>query len=221
MRLPFPFPAGLFRTALLSLLLFSLLLPLAAQGREDNEISLPWFGQLEENWGSSSLGDSPVIDIAHGGCALVSTAMVLKHYGVKTDPLKLNKWLLKNGGFDKGWDDDTGEYLGLVRIIWDIVASGHSEIGVYRRYDFTALPADLYLIRGYLDGGIPVIAEVLRPGNIPHFVVLTGYEGDDFLIRDPLDETTRLLSESYRIADRHGSGAARNIFGVRIFVPAE
>lgn len=207
---------------ILTVLLISLttLSGLHAQGTGAKEIDLPWFGQLEE-WGDEALGDSKSLDIARHGCALTATAMVLKYYGVKTDPRKLNKWLLKNNGYDKGWDDESGEYLGRVRMIWDKVASGHSEIALFRRYDFTALPADLYLIRGYLDGGIPVIAEVLRPGAIPHFVVLTDYEGDDFLIRDPLDEDIRYLSEGYKISDSHGSGAARNIFGIRIFTPVD
>lgn len=209
--------------ASISFLLISLtvLSNLHAQGTEENKIDMSWFGQVDKTWGDKSLGDSKTIDIAHHGCALTSTAMVLKYYGVNTDPEKLNKWLLKNNGYDKGWDDQSGEYLGQVRMIWDKVASGHSEIGLFRRYDFTALPADLYLIRGYLDGGIPVIAEVLRPGAIPHFVVLTGYEGDDFLMEDPLDENSRYLSETYKISDSHGSGAARNIFGIRIFTPVD
>lgn len=203
---------------LLSLTAFS---GLHAQGTEENKINLSWFGQLDKAWGEESLGDSKTLDIAHHGCALTSTAMVLKYYDIETDPEKLNKWLLKNSGYDKGWDDQSGEYLGKVRMIWDKVASGHSEIKLFRRYDFTALPADLYLIRGYLDGGIPVIAEVLRPGAIPHFVVLTGYKGDDFLMKDPLDENALYLSDTYKISDSHGSGAARNIFGIRIFTPVD
>lgn len=206
---------------LLILLLFSPFFGLSAQGGVSGEIEVPWFGQLDDAWGDEGLGDSRSISIADNGCALTSTAMVLNFYGVKTDPRKLNKWLLENNGYDRGWDDDSGEYLGKVRMIWDAVTSGHKEVSLFRRYDFTALPADLYLIRGYLDGGIPVIAEVLRPGGIPHFVVLTGYSGDDFLIRDPLDSTVRYLSEAYKISDSHGSGASRNIFGIRIFTPAD
>lgn len=203
------------------LLSLTVLSGLYAQGTEENKIQISWFGQLDKAWGEEPLGDSKTLDIAHHGCALTSTAMVLNYYGIKTDPEKLNKWLLKNNGYDKGWDDESGEYLGRVRMIWDKVASGHSEIELFRRYDFTALPADLYLIRGYLDGGIPVIAEVLRPGSIPHFVVLTGYEGDDFLMVDPLDENTHYLSDTYNISDIHGSGAERNIFGIRIFTPED
>ncbi|MDC7239373.1 MAG: C39 family peptidase, partial [Spirochaetales bacterium] len=202
----------------LLLTLLFLAVTAGANGQSSREIAVPWFSQLEP-WGDKPLGDSDILDIARNGCALTACAMVLKYYGVDTDPVKLNEWLLKHGGFDKGYDDKSGEYLGLVRVIWDVIADGHRSIDFFRRYDFPHLPADLYLIRGYLDAGIPVIVEVLRPGNIQHFVVLTGYEGDDFLIRDPLNENTRLLSEGYNISDQWGSGAARNIFSVRIFVP--
>ena len=191
-----------------------------ASGQNSEEIEVPWFSQLSP-WGEEALGDSTVIDIARNGCALTACAMVLKYYGVDTDPVKLNSWLLKHDGFDKGWDDESGEYLGRVRIIWDVIASGHGTVEFFRRYDFPHLPADLHLIRGYLNDGIPVIAEVLRPGGIQHFVVLTGYEGDEFLIRDPLDEGVRYLSDGYNISDKWGSGAARNIFGVRIFTPRD
>ena len=202
------------------ILIFSPFL-VSAQGNLSSEIQVPWFGQLDKAWGAENLGDSRTINIADNGCALTSTAMVLRFFDVNTDPKKLNKWLLIHNGYDEGWDDESGNYLGKVRMIWEVVASGHTEVSSFRRYDFTALPADLYLIRGYLDGGIPVIAEVLRPGGIPHFVVLTGYKGDDFLIRDPLDRNVQYLSEAYRISDSHGSGAARNIFGIRIFTPAD
>ena len=92
-------------------------------------------------------------------------------------------------------------------------------IASYKRYDYQDREADTELIRSYLDRKIPLIAEVLRPGGIPHFVVIYGYEKDKFLIRDPLDENTRLLSDQYRISDSFGTGPGRNIFGLRIYEP--
>jgi len=194
--------------------------PLTAKGGTETSLDVHWFGQTGR-WEDRKLGDSKVITIGTHGCALTAAAMVLHFYGVNTDPVKLNRWLLKNNGYEEGWDDQTGNSLGHVRIIWNIPVTGFVEIKDFIRYDYKSGPADLGLIRSTLDSGIPVIAEVLRPGGIQHFVVLTGYRGDDFTMRDPLDETWTLLSEKYNIADEHGSGAARNIFGIRIYIPRE
>lgn len=220
------------RPAILLALLVMPLLPLSPEGRseesaggesgsgtsEPKSVQVPWFSQID-GWGEAYLGDSGSVKLRSHGCALCCAAMVFRSYGIKTDPKKLNRTLLKKGAFEKGWDDDTGEYLGRVRLNWDKAASAFEEVSSFKRYDFSDGPADLELIRSYLDRGVPVIAEVLRPHGIPHFVVIRGYAGDDFLIRDPLDEDTILLREDYNISDEYGSGAERNIFGVRVFLP--
>jgi hypothetical protein len=186
---------------------------------EQTEIQVPWFSQIEE-WGETYLGDSRSVKLRTHGCALCCTAMVFRSYGIRTNPQKLNRTLLKNDAFEKGWNDDTGEYLGRVRMIWYKAAGLYDEIAGFERYNFSDGPADLELIRSYLDRGIPVIAEVLRPRGIPHFVVIRGEHGEnDFLIRDPLNEETEVLSGGYDISDEHGSGAERNIFGIRVFLP--
>jgi len=202
------------------LLLFIVLtFPLWPQGGGEPSLNVHWFGQTQR-WENKGLGDSKVITIGTHGCALTATSMVLHFYGVNTDPVKLNRWLLKNNGFEKGWNDETGKYLGHVRIIWNTPVKGFDKIAGFKRYDFKSGPADLELIRSYLNKGIPVIAEVLRPGGIQHFVVLTGYRGEDFLMRDPLDEQLKFLSDRYNISDKYGKGASRNIFGIRVFLPA-
>ncbi len=188
------------------------------QGRSDEIIiAVPWFSQIEV-WGELYLGDSSSIKLRTHGCALCCTAMVFNSYGIMTNPEKLNQTLLENNAFEKGWDDDSGDYLGKVRLIWDKAASAFDKVNSFKRHDFTNGPADLEIIRAYLDKGIPVIAEVLRPHGVPHFVVVRGYKGDDFLIRDPLNEKTDTLREGYNISDRYGSGAERNIFGIRVFL---
>ncbi|MDA3955855.1 C39 family peptidase [Oceanispirochaeta sp.] len=203
--------------------MFSLLIlgpVLNGSGQEELPLDVPWFGQ-EESWADQGLGDSPTITIRTHGCALTSSAMVLNYLGVKTNPEELNRWLLENEGFEEGWDDEDGTYLGRVRLIWNSPVQGFPEIKEFNRYDFHSEPADLALIRSYLDRGIPVIAEVLRPQGIPHFVVLIAYSEDDFLIRDPLESDTKYLSEDYNISDKYGSGAARNIFGIRVYIPVD
>ena len=175
--------------------------------------------QKTEQWGEDFLGTSKTLTIHTHGCALTAAAMVLDYYNVRTNPGRLNKWLVKNNGFDKGWDDDTGEYLGRVRILWQKPVEEWDQIGSYRNVDFRNSPADPELIRSFLDRDIPVIAEVLRPGGIPHFVVIYGYRDKEFLIRDPLNKNTRYLSEQYNLSDKFGSGPSRNIYGLRIYEP--
>ncbi len=190
-------------------------------GTAEKELRVRWFGQTKaERWGEDFLGTSKTLTIHTHGCALTAAAMVLDYYNVRTNPGRLNKWLVENEGFDKGWDDDSGEFLGKVRILWQKPVDKMDQIGSYTYVDFRSTPADPELIRSYLDRDIPVIAEVLRPGGIPHFVVINGYREADFLIRDPLNEKTRYLSEQYNLSDKFGSGPARNIYGLRIYEPA-
>ena len=138
-----------------------------SEGKQEKELDVRWFGQTrEERWGNQNLGTSKTLTIHSHGCALTAAAMVLDYYGLRTNPSRLNKWLVKHDGFDDGWDDDSGEYLGKVRILWESIVNGMDEISSYTREDFRDRPADTELIRSYLNRGIPVIAEVLRPKGI-------------------------------------------------------
>jgi hypothetical protein len=74
-------------------------------------VERPFFSQRDPNW-----QNDPMIDedgqncgtIWEYGCAMTSIAMVLKYYGVDTDPGKLNAWLNENNGYASGgylyWD---------------------------------------------------------------------------------------------------------------------
>ncbi len=208
---------------MLYLLLFLLItFPLAGESSGETgksiELDVPWYGQ-EEAWGDAFLGDSRKLTIHTHGCALTATAMVFSYYGANTNPEELNKRLLKAGAFEKGWDDDSGAYLGRVRMIWDKAAGAFDEVKAFKRYDFADVAADVKIIRSYLDRKIPVIAEVVRPGGIPHFVVISGYRGEDFFIQDPVEPDFQYLSDGYNVKDKYGSGAARNIYGIRVFLP--
>src|SRR5437763_612274 len=85
--------------------------------------------------------------------------MMLRYYGVDTDPGAFNAWLTANGGY--AFDDE---------LIWDAV-SGYTG----GRIGFSQWRGpDLGLIQGELDAGRPVVAEVQLGGN-QHFELITGY----------------------------------------------
>ena len=205
----------------LFLLIIFMGIPVSAEEETGKKLPVEWFGQTNATpWGNLPLGTSQSITIHTHGCALTCTAMVLRYFGVTTDPPRLNKWLVDNGGFEDGWNDQTGEYLGKVRMLWNVPTEKLPQIDRFIRYDYNSGPADTGTIRDLIDQGVPSIAEVLRPGGIPHFVVITGYIGEDFTIRDPLDQDVTRLSERYNIQDRYGSGPERNIFSLRVFIPS-
>ena len=144
--------------------------------------------------------------------------MVASHYSQdEYTPSEMNSWLQKNNGYLDGWDGDV--YLGEVNLNWPALSS-FEEGYIYPRHDWKANPADLVLIRYYLDHEIPVIAEVLYRGA-PHYIVLTGYESGDFLMNDPEFPEKHQLSDVYHISDKWGSGPSRNIYGIRVLYPAE
>jgi len=204
--------------AALCLLVF--LTETAASGAPEINLDVRWYGQTGDgSWERDNLGTSETLTIRTHGCALTAASMVLKYLDIRTNPGRLNRWLLKNGGYADGWDDSSSAYLGKVRIIWTVPADKLDRISEYRRRDFHNEPADTELIREYLEKGIPVIAEVRLPDGTPHFVVIHGFRKEDFLIRDPLDRKIRRLSDKYNLSDRWGSGAARNIYGLRIYLP--
>jgi hypothetical protein len=62
------------------------------------EISVPAFAQDDPRWRSVRLGPS-TDSLGDEGCAVTSAAMVIAFYGIKTNPLQLNTFLTKAGGF--------------------------------------------------------------------------------------------------------------------------
>ena len=96
--------------------------------------------------------------------------MVMKFYGIDTDPGRLNSFLLGNGGFTEDSD-----------LIWE----GPAKLAPGRvRHAYEDLPS-YYLIDSNLRHGNPVIVRLRLPSGWTHFVVIMGKQGFDYLIRDP------------------------------------
>jgi hypothetical protein len=165
----------------------------------DSSMSIAVMGQQEAAWGGAPLGTSVTDSVASAGCAITSVTMMLRYYGMNTDPGAFNAWLTANGGY--AYDD---------QLIWDAVTRYSGG-----RVGFSGwLGADLGAIQAELDAGRPVVAEVRLGGN-QHFVLLTGYTTEGgILINDPW------FGDSVRFVDRYGDPAA-GIVSIRTFMPAD
>lgn len=170
-------------------------LPAAA----DLAMTIPTVGQQDGAWGAAPLGTSATDTIASAGCAITAVSMMLRYYGIATDPGAFNAWLTGNGGY--AFDDE---------LIWDAVTQYSGG-----RVVFTGWTGpDLGLIRSQLDLAHPVVAEVSLNGN-QHFVLIVGYtDSNGLLINDPW------FDDTVNFSDRYGDPAS-GIVSIRTFAPGE
>jgi len=132
-------------------------------------LAVPEFRQADPKWHNDPLGNT-LDTIGETGCALSSAAMVLKSYGVDTDPQRLNAYLTTHQGYE-----------GNGYIIWEKAAElGHGT--VEKAYE--DLPS-YWRIDWQLIKGNPVIVRIHFPSGGMHFVVIAGKRGFDYLIMDP------------------------------------
>ncbi len=133
------------------------------------ELPVPLFLQGDPAWGQDQSG-SGQYTLAQVGCAISSSAMVMKFYGIDTDPGRLNVFLRGHGGFDENND-----------LRWE----GPPALAPDRvRHAYEDLPS-YFLIDSNLYRGNPVIVRLKLASGWTHFVVVMGKQGFDYLIRDP------------------------------------
>ena len=165
----------------------------------DSSMTIAVMGQQDGAWAGAPLGSSATDSIGSAGCAITSVTMMLRYYGMNTDPGAFNAWLTANGGY--AFDD---------QLIWDAVTSYSGGRVAFSNW----LGPDLGPIDGELDAGRPVVAEVRLGGN-QHFVLLTGYSTEGGLeINDPW------FADSVSFSDRYGDPAS-GIVSIRTFMPAD
>jgi hypothetical protein len=165
----------------------------------DNSMTIPALSQQDGIWTGALLGTSPTETIGSAGCAITAVTMMLRYYGIDTDPGSFNAWLAGNGGY--AFDD---------QLIWGAVTTYSGGRVAFSGW----FGQDLGLIKRELDAGRPVVAEVQLGGN-QHFVLLTGYRSDNgFAINDPW------FGDSVRFSDRYGDPAT-GILSIRTFMPAD
>jgi hypothetical protein len=132
-------------------------------------IPVPAFQQNDPHWSEQLLGDT-IDTLGQSGCAVTSAAMVLRAYGVDTDPQRLNAYLTTHRGYvGDGW------------LVWEKAA----ELGggqVVKAYE--DLPSYALIDANILKGN-PVIVRIHLRNGTTHFVVVVGKQGWSYLIRDP------------------------------------
>jgi hypothetical protein len=171
--------------------------PVAAAA--DNSITIPAMSQRDGAWAAAPLGSSAADTIGSAGCAITAVTMMLRNYGIDTNPGTLNTWLTANGGY--AYDD---------QLIWGAVTAYTAGLVAFSGW----FGPDLGLIQGELDAGRPVVAEVQLSGN-QHFVLLTGYaSAGGFVINDPW------FADTVRFIDRYGDPST-GILSIRTFMPAD
>ena len=132
-------------------------------------IPVPPLQQNDPLWNEQLLGHT-IETLGQAGCAVTSAAMVLRAYGVDTDPSRLNAFLTNHEG-----------YVGDGLLDWDRVsgATGEQVQKVYEDYpSYTRIDSEI--LRGN-----PVIVRLHLRNGTTHFVVIVGKHGWDYLIRDP------------------------------------
>jgi len=164
----------------------------------DSSMSIAVMGQQDPAWAGAPLGTSATDSIGSAGCAITAATMMLRYYGMDTDPGAFNAWLTANGGYA---NDD--------QLIWDAVTRYSGGRVAFSGW----LGADLTTILAELDAGRPVVAEVSIGGN-QHFVLLTGYSADGGIqLNDPW------FADTVRLGDRYTGSA--DIVSIRTFMPAD
>ncbi|HEX9096801.1 MAG TPA: C39 family peptidase [Candidatus Dormibacteraeota bacterium] len=164
----------------------------------DTSMTIDPLSQQDGAWAGARLGTSPTETIGSAGCAITAVVMMLRHYGIDTDPGSFNAWLAGNGGY--AFDD---------QLIWGAVTTYSGGRVAFSGW----FGPDLGLIQRELDAGRPVVAEV-QLGDNQHFVLLTGYTSDGgFAINDPW------FGDSVSFMDRYGAPAS-GILSIRTFMPA-
>jgi hypothetical protein len=172
--------------------------PIAATGGRSFSnfaaIETPFYLQRDEQWKNETIGSGETL--AKVGCTVSSLAMALEHYGVPFTPKTLNDALKRNDGYTRrGW------------LQWNAVSrvsGGKVSVRVLSRPTHGELDTAL-------EARHPVLVKVFINRVIPHWVLVVGKEGAEYLMRDPLDDGKNL---------KRLSGYRSDIFGVRIVEPS-
>jgi hypothetical protein len=154
----------------------------------------PLYLQTDPLWADQSIGGSNE-KIENVGCTICCISMGLAQYEIDIKPDQLNTLLQeKNGYTDQGW------------VIWEAISAVTDEklqVKVISKVSYD-------IIDQALKEGHPVLARIYIKNAIAHWVLISGKEGLDYLIKDPLGDGKTLENLS-----KYDS----NIYAVRIMEP--
>ncbi len=129
-----------------------------------------FYSQRDKRWADDPLGGTSE-SLRNTGCLLCCVAMGLNDLGVIYDPPALNRFLNERQGYtDRGW------------IVWDAVnqaASGKGRVHFVTQIDYDVIDDALSA------GDFPIV-KVFLPGGAPHWVLVVGKRGNEYLVKDPL-----------------------------------
>ena len=157
---------------------------ISATGGETLQIRLADSGttylQNDRRWAHDHLGITPVTLGTHG-CTVCCVAMACTRLGVPLTPRELNQKLILNDGYlPRGW------------LVWNAlprVTAGRVTA------DYLPRASHEFIDGALKQGAYPVVKHFL-PGGRPHWVLVVGKEGQEYLVRDPLRDTRELLQLS-------------------------
>jgi hypothetical protein len=146
----------------------------------------PYYLQNDPQWGAETIGGSDE-PMAGSGCTVACVAMGLSALGHQMNPSQACAKLKRQNGF-------TSDGL----IIWSKVAgltNGAVEAGV--------VPLSYEVIDAELAAKRPVIAKIMLMETIPHWVLIVGKEGREYLALEPLNQQRKVVKVSSRSSGIH------------------
>ena len=164
--------------------------PVASVGGRSLTISgigiVPYYLQNDPRWATETIGGTGGTMTA-AGCTVSCIAMGVSALGHPMDPRDVCAALKRTGGF-----------TGSGQVIWSAV--GRITDGAVR----IELPSlDYGVIDEELSEKRPVIAKIMLSETVPHWVLIVGKDGQEYLVMDPLNQEKSLVRLSGRSALIH------------------
>lgn len=129
------------------------------------------FLQTDPKWASLKLGTSNYT-LAQQGCTITDVAMVLNYLGYKTNPQILNQQLTENSAYTENGN-----------LLWFKLEDLYPVKYKHRRV-FSSKTIENSLRSEIL----PIVRVKLAEGELEHWVLIVGADGEDFLVMDPLNK---------------------------------